>query len=253
MGASTGLTKSKLQLTTAIEADVIENKTFYSKDKDIKTGTMPDYSKRRTNTIGFSQSFTNTPLVKLSSCTLTTASDGNSYFAAQPLKGYYPGTSYIGITASSLGNAAISNVLSGTTFTSRNGINLSGNMPNNGSISASINPGGTYKIPKGYHSGTGTVKANHKITYIDLGTGQTFNVTSKYSDYKNLTVNNFMVYNVGHATTGNATWHHIYGWDRSYNSSTGVFTCRVKLAEWDDAYGNPARYAYANVSVYLVY
>lgn len=41
--ASGGLTKSKLQLATAVPGDVVAGKTFYAGDKDLKTGSIPDY------------------------------------------------------------------------------------------------------------------------------------------------------------------------------------------------------------------
>lgn len=40
MGASGGLTKSKLELATAVESEVSQGKTFYAGDKNLKTGTL---------------------------------------------------------------------------------------------------------------------------------------------------------------------------------------------------------------------
>lgn len=40
MSISTGLSNSKLELTTAITSDVLSGKTFYAGDKALKTGTM---------------------------------------------------------------------------------------------------------------------------------------------------------------------------------------------------------------------
>lgn len=58
-----------------------------------------------------------------------------------------------------IGTAAKSEVLSGKTFTSSNGVKISGTMPNNGAINATITTqNGTYTIPAGYTTG-GTVKA----------------------------------------------------------------------------------------------
>ena len=38
--ASGGLTKSKLELATAVESEVSQGKTFYARDKTLKTGTL---------------------------------------------------------------------------------------------------------------------------------------------------------------------------------------------------------------------
>ena len=55
--------------------------------------------------------------------------------------------------------AAASDVLSGKTILTSSGL-VTGSMTNNGSISQTLNAGGSYTIPKGYHDGTGKVTAN---------------------------------------------------------------------------------------------
>ena len=58
------------------------------------------------------------------------------------------------------GDATTSDVLSNKTFSSENGFQLTGTMPNNGATGGTISTqGGTYTIPAGYTSG-GTVTAN---------------------------------------------------------------------------------------------
>lgn len=57
------------------------------------------------------------------------------------------------------GNASTSDVLSGVTFSNKNGGEQTGAMPNNGAVSKSISPGDSYTVPAGYHNGSGTVNA----------------------------------------------------------------------------------------------
>lgn len=58
------------------------------------------------------------------------------------------------------GNAGVGDVLSGKTFSSSAGTNLTGEMPNNTAYTSYLNCGDTYTIPQGYHSGTGKVIVN---------------------------------------------------------------------------------------------
>ena len=57
------------------------------------------------------------------------------------------------------GNATADQVLNGITFSNNSG-ESTGTMPNNGAVSKSISPGGSYTVPAGYHNGSGTVSAN---------------------------------------------------------------------------------------------
>lgn len=64
------------------------------------------------------------------------------------------------IKASAEGNASVEDVLAGKTFSNDNDTGLTGTMPNNGKISRTITTqGGQIVIPKGYHDGSGIVKA----------------------------------------------------------------------------------------------
>ena len=67
----------------------------------------------------------------------------------------------IGGGATLTGNAVPSQVLKDYTFYSNDSnTKQSGTMTNRGAISTSINPGGSYTIPQGYHNGNGYVYAN---------------------------------------------------------------------------------------------
>lgn len=100
---------------------------------------------------------------------------------------------------SKYGNVTSTDILSGKTALS-DGNKITGSMVNNGSVSASINPGGTYTIPAGFHDGTGiiTAKPNQNsgtYTYaanstggnVDLGANNTYryvNATNVYNKGK---------------------------------------------------------------------
>lgn len=56
--------------------------------------------------------------------------------------------------------AVASNVLSGKTFYGSSGSKITGSMTNRGAVSRSLNAGGSYTIPSGYHNGSGEVTAN---------------------------------------------------------------------------------------------
>ena len=57
-------------------------------------------------------------------------------------------------------NFSASDLLTGKTANDSNGEKVNGTMPNNGAKTASLNCGGSYTIPKGYHNGSGKVTAN---------------------------------------------------------------------------------------------
>ena len=63
-------------------------------------------------------------------------------------------------TKQATGNAAVSEVLAGKTFSNSNGVGLVGTMANNGAISQTLNAGESYTVPAGYHNGSGRVTAN---------------------------------------------------------------------------------------------
>ena len=64
------------------------------------------------------------------------------------------------LKASATGTTSADKVLAGETFSTENDTDLSGTMPNKGAVNSSLNCGGSYTIPKGYHNGSGRVTAN---------------------------------------------------------------------------------------------
>lgn len=74
--------------------------------------------------------------------------------------GYYVGSTFKTFRQPT-GNAGTGDVLSGKTFANANGDAYTGTMTNRGAVSQTINPGGSYTIPAGYHNGSGNVTARN--------------------------------------------------------------------------------------------
>jgi len=97
------------------------------------------------------QSKTATPTKKQQSITPDSGYYGLSDVTVAPIPDAYQDVSSV--------NAAAAEVLTGKIFVAADGTVLTGTMPNNGAVSKTLD--GTtisYTIPKGYHSGAGTVK-----------------------------------------------------------------------------------------------
>lgn len=95
---SGGLTKSKLALATADPSAVMEGFTFYSGDKNLKTGIIPDRNTVGKNAcIGMNENYPDVALSQGSQLQTTNALDGNTYVAMQPPYGSYFGQSYVGV------------------------------------------------------------------------------------------------------------------------------------------------------------
>ena len=72
------------------------------------------------------------------------------------------------------GNAGTGDVLSGKTFYNTNPKSkLTGTMANRGAVSSSLNCGGSYTIPAGYHNGSGKVTANSLASQTGVQSGKT--------------------------------------------------------------------------------
>ena len=92
-----------------------------------------------------------------------------------------------------------------------------------------------------------------KLHFLDLGINTTFDVSASYKDYKNLTVDNFVIYSVSDISDGNSCWHHIGGMKKNYDASTGKLECGVRLDCYNSANSGPSRQLYASVGIKLVY
>lgn len=131
-----GLSLFKLKQATANASDVLKGVTFFSKDKILKTGTMRNNGRWPT------------------ADKLTMESGKLWMYKAD---GYTEGG--LGAAGSLLGNASASDLMQGKTASSANGLKFSGGIVNKGAVSATLNPGGSYTVPAGYHNGSGKITA----------------------------------------------------------------------------------------------
>jgi len=134
---------SDTDMVTATSEDILLDKVGVDTEGEPITGTMP-------NNGAVSQSL----------------NAGGSYTIP---KGYHDGTGKV--TANSLASqtqatATASNILKDkTAYVS--GTKITGTMVDNGAVSASINAGGSYTIPAGYHNGSGKITGNSLASQTD--------------------------------------------------------------------------------------
>ena len=155
--------------------DVLSGKTFYSNSGTKQTGTMPNLTSSSQYQHA-SNNGTKTLLADASFYTTlynsSTSKDVGKYISfrwnGQSLansttvgNGYITTNTLFTRPASDFGNATTGNVLSGTTFTSASGLNISGTMTNRGAWTGSRTSKGTVTIPAGYHNGKGYVNCNY--------------------------------------------------------------------------------------------
>ena len=166
----------------ALVTDVIKDKTFYNTDaNEIQTGTLELTGNAAASDV-----------VK-----------GKTFYNADP-KNQITGTLEL------TGNAAAGDVLKNKTFYKDNPASrLTGNMTNNGAVSKTINPGGSYTIPAGYHNGSGKVTANpnqnsgtykptSRSTSIDMGANNTY----RYVNTSSVPNTNSATYTYASGSTG---------------------------------------------------
>lgn len=104
-------------------------------------------------------------------------------------------------------------LLTGYSANDSNGEKVNGTMPNKGAVTANLNCGGSYTIPKGYHNGSGKVTANSLATQMVNG-GVTLTDASQL-------ISGIKAYsNTGQLLTGNA----IKGYKNTIVHTKGVDT-----------------------------
>ena len=111
-------------------------------------------------------------------------------------------------------NATASNILVDKTAYV-NGVKITGIMPNKGAVTASLNCGGSYTIPEGYHNGSGKVTANSLASQMSNAGVTVTNPSQVISGYKVLDKS-------GNLITGTATIQSLGG--SSFISGTGSIT-----------------------------
>ena len=128
----------------AAEWQVLDSVIFSNADGVKRTGTMPNIS--AFDSLKSMVESQGTLYCRMSyGAHITNASSG------------YPEL-MIGMTL--FGSASADNVLKNQTFTSSNGLKITGTMENKGNVNSSLNCGQSYTIPQGYHAGGGKVTAN---------------------------------------------------------------------------------------------
>ena len=183
-----GVGVSKLAATTAVPADVVQGKTFYSKDKTLKTGTLADkpalndavsvgndgnYFYARINVGAYrTKQATGYPEIRFpNSDAIANIPGGNrgnwngTYSGSDVAipQGYHAGGGKVGVAGGNRGNW--NGTYSGSDVAIPQGYHAGGGKVsvaggNKGAWGSTINPGGSVTIPKGYHNGSGVVKAN---------------------------------------------------------------------------------------------
>lgn len=100
-------------------------------------------------------------------------------------------------------NFAASDLLSGKTANDSNGEIVTGTMPNKGAVTATLNCGGSYTIPAGYHNGSGKVTANSLAsqTGANAGAGDILSGKTAWVNGSKITGN---MPNQGSITAGNS-------------------------------------------------
>ena len=183
-----GVGVSKLAATTAVPADVVQGRTFYSKDKTLKTGALADkpalndavsvgndgsylYARipvgayRAKQATGYPEiRFPNSDAIE----NIPGGDNGawsGTYSGSNVTipKGYHNGNGSVGVAGGNRGNW--NGTYSGSDVAIPKGYHAGGGKVsvsggNKGAWGSTINPGGSVTIPKGYHNGSGVVKAN---------------------------------------------------------------------------------------------
>ena len=147
----------------ATASQVLGGATFSTSEGVGLTGTMVNRKIKTDDVAGLNGSYASVPIWNGTSLQYTQATDGTNRISICPPEGYYPGNgqSYIGAEASEFGDATAADVANGKTFTSKDGLKITGTakvgitalsgtiskggMDHNGG-SASINVGGTVKF-----------------------------------------------------------------------------------------------------------
>lgn len=132
-------------------------------------------------------------------------------------KSLLAGKTLLGVdgTATSDATATATDILSGKTAYV-NGTKITGTMVNNGAVTKKIVGGGNYKIPSGYHNGSGAVNVSHLIKswcpnyspwdgYTSMHTTDTYTVSAKSLYVLVIAENGGTVYQQGSPTCTDGT------------------------------------------------
>lgn len=158
------------------------------------------------------------------------------------------------------GTAAASQILTGATAYVNKEL-VTGSMPDNGAVSATVAPGASYTIPEGYHNGSGTVTAGSqsiKVVTVAINlnshAARTVDIKSQLpAVYSRLTSSNFYFSSITmESTAGTAESNHNV-LTPNYNPSTGILSLPVDYYKIRDSDGWQGHfyYAYNVVCIYV--
>ena len=121
--------KSKQATGNATASQVLAGATFSTSAGVGLTGTMVNRKIKPDDVAGMNSSYASVPTWNGTWLQYTQATDGTNRISICPPEGYYPGNgqAYVGAEASEFGDATAADVTSGKTFTSKDGLKITGN------------------------------------------------------------------------------------------------------------------------------
>lgn len=231
-GKVTGNSLSSQTTATAAAENILTGKTAYVNGSKV-TGTMPDNGARTASL----------------NC-------GGSYTIP---KGYHNGNGKVtgnSLSSQTTATAAAENILTGKTAYV-NGSKVTGKMPDNGAKTASLNCGGSYTIPKGYHNGSGVIRANSASSQNLIKA--TIDGAQVTSDLKLLSINNIdiKVSNLPDYCSKPIVFdnsiHFFYGYKHyKYNSNTDEWTCISQNLQYSVTSDNYKIFVYKS-QIHMIY
>ena len=121
--------EAKQATGNATVSQVLAGATFSTSEGVGLTGIMVNRKIKPDDVAGMSSSYASLPTWNGTWLQYTQATDGTNRISICPPEGYYPGNgqAYVGADASEFGDATAADVTSGKTFTSKDGLKITGN------------------------------------------------------------------------------------------------------------------------------
>lgn len=187
--------------------NVLSNKTFVSQNAFTEnsanitaTGTMPDRSDATVTGISYNTSYLNTAITDTNEISFANNTDGITRLCLKPGDngfGYYDNKARVATNVENLGDATTDQVLKGKTFTSKNGLKISGTIPSK--AAATITPGTTNQVINAgqYLSGAQTIKGDANLISENILSGKSiFGVKGSLTAGKTVKMGTFEITNI---------------------------------------------------------